>query len=88
MVVKKAAMNPKQLSLNPVLGYSFFVYLFHEPAFNIIKKAGLMVLGVHEWSLIILYFINPLIMCIIAIAVAKVLQKFVPKMYSILVGGR
>lgn len=68
--------------------YAFFVYLFHEPTFNIIKKISLKLLGVHEWSLILLYLINPIIMCALAIAVAKVLQKYTPKMYGILVGGR
>lgn len=75
-------------SLNFAIGYSFFIYLFHEPTFNIIKKLGLKVLGVHEWSLILLYLINPLIMCTVAIAVAKLLQRLLPKTYSILVGGR
>lgn len=74
--------------LNSYLGYSFFIYLFHEPVFNIIKKIGLKVLGVHEWSLIILYLVNPLIMCVVAIMVAKLLQRLTPKVYSILVGGR
>lgn len=74
--------------LNPYIGYSFFIYLFHEPAFNIIKKLGIKLLGVHEWSLILLYMINPLVMCAIAIMVAKLLQRFMPKAYSILAGGR
>lgn len=74
--------------LNSFLCYSFFIYLFHEPVFNIIKKIGLKVLGVHEWSLILLYLINPLIMCATAIMVAKLLQRFVPKVFSVLVGGR
>lgn len=75
-------------SLNSILGYSFFIYLFHEPVFNIIKKIGLKVLGVHEWSLIVLYLINPIIMCALAVAVAKVIQKYLPKVYGVLVGGR
>lgn len=79
---------PHILSLNSILGYSFFIYLFHEPVFNIIKKIGLKMLGIHEWSLIALYLINPIIMCAIAIAVAKVLQKYLPKVYGVLVGGR
>ena len=73
---------------NPFPGYSFFIYLFHEPAFNIIKKLGLRLLGVHEWALILLYLVNPIIMCAIAIMVAMALQKIMPKTYSILVGGR
>lgn len=69
-------------------GYSFFIYLFHEPAFNIIKKIGVKVLGIHEWSLILLYLVCPFVMCMVAIGVAKILQRYVPKVYSVLVGGR
>lgn len=68
--------------------YCFFIYLFHEPAFNIIKKVNLRILGLHEWSLILLYFMNPIIMCVISVVVAKLMQKFIPKTYSVLVGGR
>lgn len=78
----------KPVFLNRILGYSFFIYLFHEPVFNIIKKVNLRILGEHEWSLILLYFMNPIIMCVISVAVAKLMQKFIPKTYSVLVGGR
>ena len=87
-IASSQSLTSKLTPLNSLLGYSFFIYLFHEPVFNIIKKIGLMVLGVHEWSLILLYLINPLIMCAIAIMVAKLLQRFVPKVYGVLVGGR
>lgn len=87
-IASSQSLTSKLTPLNSLLGYSFFIYLFHEPVFNIIKKIGLKVLGVHEWSLILLYLINPLIMCAIAIMVAKLLQRFVPKVYSVLVGGR
>ena len=87
-IASSQSLTSKLTPLSSLLGYSFFIYLFHEPVFNIIKKIGLMVLGVHEWSLILLYLINPLIMCAIAIMVAKLLQRFVPKVYSVLVGGR
>lgn len=87
-IASSQSLTSKLTPLNSLLGYSFFSYLFHEPVFNIIKKIGLKVLGVHEWSFILLYFVNPLIMCTLAILVAKVLQRFVPKVYSVLVGGR
>jgi len=86
--VAKGRVLTKYKLWHHVVGYSFFIYLFHEPAFNIIKKLGLKICGVNELSLIILYLVNPLIMCAIAIAVAKLLQKFLPKLYSIAVGGR
>ena len=68
--------------------YSFFIYLFHEPVFNIIKKMGLKIFGISNSSLIILYFVNPLIMAVLAVSVAWALKKYLPKIYSILVGGR
>ena len=69
-------------------GYSFFIYLFHEPVFNIIKKLGLAVIGVNEASVIVLYYINPWIMVIVSIFVARIMQNIVPSIYKILTGGR
>lgn len=68
--------------------YSFFIYLFHEPAFNIIKKLGIKVCGGGSISLIILYLICPFIMIAVSIAVANLLQKMMPKIYAVIVGGR
>lgn len=87
-VVKKHGDNKCFALLTTLSGYSFFIYLFHEPALNIIKKLGLSVLGLGEWQLIVLYLVNPFIMCVFAILVAKLLQKLMPKVYSVLVGGR
>lgn len=87
-IVNNHPMLPSNPILQKYLGYSFFIFLFHEPVFNIIKKLGLKLLGIHEWSLILLYFINPFIMCLLAIGVAKVLQRYIPKVYYVLVGGR
>lgn len=71
-----------------ICGYSFFIYCFHEPAFNIIKKLALTICGTSEPILIFFFFLNPWIMVVIAIAVAKLLQHIMPRTYSILTGGR
>lgn len=68
--------------------YSFFIYLFHEPALNIIKKLGLFILGVNNSTLVVLYLISPILMTAIAIGVAIIMKSIVPKSYSIAVGGR
>lgn len=68
--------------------YSFFIYLFHEPALNIIKKMGLFILGVNDMTLVVLYLISPILMTAIAIGVAIIIKNIVPKLYSIAVGGR
>ena len=71
-----------------IMGYSFFIYLFHEPTFNIIKKIPLRVLGDSEPVVIFFFLINPIIMAFVAIGIAKCLQKIIPSVYSVLVGGR
>lgn len=69
-------------------GFSFFIYCFHEPAFNIIKKLTLQVFGISEPTLIIFYFINPWIMIFMAVLIARLLAKYTPAVYRVLTGGR
>lgn len=71
-----------------ICGYSFFIYLFHEPTFNIIKKLTLAIIGVSESTLILLYYINPWIMVAVAVVIAKLLQFIMPSVYKVLTGGR
>lgn len=68
--------------------YTFFIYLFHEPAINIIKKLGLKLLGKGDLQLIVLYLVNPVIMVSLSVAIGYLLKCFMPKLYSIAVGGR
>lgn len=73
------------LRLSP---FTFFIYLLHEPFFNVIKKITLITVGVSEWSLIILYIVNPFILICLLIGVARLLQKTIPSVYHMLTGGR
>ena len=79
--------NKKVVKTLAKLGsYSFFIYLFHEPTFNIIKKLGIKFVGCSEPALIVLCFLCPFLMAAISITVAILLQKIMPKVYSIIVG--
>ena len=71
-----------------VMSFTFFVYLFHEPVFNIVKKLGLKVLGESDASLIGLFLINPFIIIILSILVGMAFRKMLPKVYAVFVGGR
>lgn len=71
-----------------ICGFSFFIYCFHEPTFNILKKSTLIMFGVNEYSLIISYLVNPLIMFFISIILAKLIQNLIPRFYMVLTGGR
>lgn len=71
-----------------ICGFSFFVYCFHEPAFNILKKLSLILLGNSQVTVLLLYFINPWIMLIISILVARFIYTIYPPLYKFLTGGR
>lgn len=71
-----------------MLDFTFFIFLFHEPVFNIIKKLGLKMLGTGDVQMVILYLLNPWIMITIAVSVGFILKRVCPKIYSISVGGR
>ena len=71
-----------------LLGYSFFIYCFHIPFFNIVKKLNLFILGESQIHIVILYFLNPIIAITLIIVVAKLLQRVMPNIYLVLTGYR
>ena len=74
--------------LQTLTNYSFFIYLFHEPVLFVIKEIGTKLLGETDWSLTFLYIINPALLIILAIIVAKIIKSIVPSFYNVLTGGR
>ena len=74
--------------LQTLTNYSFFIYLFHEPVLFVIMQLGTSLLGVNSRSLSFLYIINPILVIILAIIVAKTIKTIVPSLYSVLTGGR
>lgn len=74
--------------LQTLTNYSFFIYLFHEPVLFAIMQLGTSILGVNSRSLSFLYIINPILIIILAIIVAKIIKTTVPSLYSVLTGGR
>lgn len=87
-VVSSCKWSSDSKVLSIISRYSFFIYLFHEPVFNIIKKLSLMVAGISDISLIALYFVNPVIMALLSVLVGYFIQKYLPKVYAVMVGGR
>lgn len=67
-----------------LLTLSMWVFCFHEPMLTMIKKAGIAV----THSIVITYFLAPIICIGICIAFGFILRKYISKIYSILVGGR
>lgn len=71
-----------------ICGYSFFIYLFHEPTLNIIRKVLIVIGGHSSASFALTYLLSPWIFAIVWIIVAKGMQKYMPKVYDICTGGR
>lgn len=73
---------------NLIAGYTFFIYLFHEPTFNIIKKIPVRLVGSESFILVFFFLINPIILVVGSVLLAKLLKKLIPPIYNVAVGGR
>jgi len=74
--------------LETVCGFTFFIYLYHEPTLNVVRKLLVVPLGHSSLSFALSYLISPWIYAAVAIAVGKCLKTAQPKVYGVLMGGR
>lgn len=65
-----------------------FIYLFHEPTLNVVRKLLIFLLGRTSFGFAINYLLSPWIFAILFIFVGLVFKKYLPKIYSVCVGGR
>lgn len=68
--------------------YSFPIYLFHERSMNVLKKLLVRILPQTAFWQIGLYFGMPIIIICLCLLLSILLDKYVHKVYLILVGGR
>ena len=68
--------------------FTFFIYLFHEPTLNIVRKLIVVVLGKNEYGYLISYLISPWIFTICFVFVGLQFRKYLPKVYNVCTGGR
>lgn len=69
-------------------GFTFFIYLYHEPSLNIVRKIIVVICGQTSLGFAISYLISPWIFAICAVFIGFILKKTLPHFYSIIVGGR
>jgi len=69
-------------------GFTFFIYLFHEPTLNIVRKVIVAFLGKNSMGYLISYLLSPFIFVLTMVYIGLLLKRFIPKIYSNLVGGR
>lgn len=68
--------------------FTFFLYLYHEPALHIFVKVIPIVLGENEFGYTMSFLLSPLIFAPICITAGYLLKKFTPLLYNVIVGGR
>ena len=83
-----AKTNWKATILDQWMGFSFFLYAFHEPFFTIIKKAFFAMLPKTPLSYFIVYCITPVIIIAIALLLGKFLKDKMKPFYGLITGNR
>lgn len=68
--------------------FTFFIYLFHEPTLNIVRKLIVVVLGKNELGYLTSYLISPWIFTVCAVFVGLLFRKYLPRVYDVCTGGR
>ena len=69
-------------------GYSFFIFVFHEPLLTILKKGMFFLLGKTNFSSLLIYVVAPLIAIGISMIVSYVWRRRLPRFYNFATGGR
>lgn len=69
-------------------GYTFFIYLFHEPTLNVVRKLLVLPFNHSSFGFAFSYLVSPWIFAIIWILVGMFLKKVTPSLYNVCVGGR
>lgn len=73
--------------IKPLLNYTFFVFAFHEPILNVLKKITHRFFN-GDFAVLLCYFFNPIVILLISLFIAVFLKKKMFYIYSILTGGR
>lgn len=68
--------------------FTFFIYLFHEPTLNIVRKLIVVIIGKNAVGYLVSYLLSPWIFIIVSIPVAAFLKKHFVSIYKVCVGYR
>lgn len=69
-------------------GYSFGIFLFHEPILTIVKKLTIKGLGGADLSLFVSFFMAPVLGFLLALWFSKFLHRYAPAVYGFFTGNR
>ena len=88
MVVDKYFILNGHRWLATACQFTFFIYLFHEPTLNIVRKLIVAVLGKNEIGYLTSYLLSPWIFMICAVFMGMAFRRFLPWVYRVCTGGR
>lgn len=68
--------------------FTFFIYLFHEPTLNIVRKLIVVMLSKNELGYLTSYLLSPWIFTVCAVFAGLPFRKYLPRVYNVCTGGR
>lgn len=74
--------------LSTVCRFTFFIYLYHEPTINIVRKLLVIPFGQTSFGFAFSYMVSPWLFALCFIYIGVLLEKYANVPYKILVGGR
>jgi peptidoglycan/LPS O-acetylase OafA/YrhL len=74
--------------LNAVGNFTFFVYLFHEPTLNVVRKLLVALAGKNSFGYLLSYLTSPWLFIVLATGAGVLLKRLFPRFYGTIVGGR
>ena len=74
--------------LEKVCHFTFFIYLFHEPTINIVRKLIVAIIGKDSVGYLTSYLLSPWMFIICGVIIGNYFMKYFPKAYRICVGDR
>ncbi len=69
-------------------GFTFFIYLFHEPTLNIVRKVIVIPFHHSGFGFALSYLISPWIFAVLWILIGMAFKRIAPRVYSVCTGGR
>ena len=88
ILVPKTFLLCSKPRLQLACGFTFFIYLYHEPAIHIIVKLFPMILGESSLIYSLCFLLSPLLFLPVIIGVGYGLRRYLPSVYGVLAGGR
>ena len=81
----KVGLNKKLLEIS---SFSFFIYVFHDPALSVVRNVLLKITGISNFSTLVIFFASPFVTIVIGILIAISLKSYFNPFYKVITGNR